>query len=58
MPDTEGVEPKTMTIGTNNVFEVGCGILCDANKNIWASGCSRATLIKWQIADICLLADK
>ena len=27
MPDTEGVEPKTMTIGTNNVFEVGCGIL-------------------------------
>ncbi|CAB1351877.1 unnamed protein product [Coregonus sp. 'balchen'] len=27
MPDTEGVEPKTMTIGINNVFEVGCGIL-------------------------------
>lgn len=27
MPDTEGVEPKTMIIGTNNVFEVGCGIL-------------------------------
>lgn len=25
-PDTE-VEPKTMTIGINNVFEVGCGIL-------------------------------
>lgn len=25
-PDTE-VEPKTMTIGMNNVFEVGCGIL-------------------------------
>lgn len=25
-PDSE-VEPKTMTIGTNNVFEVGCGIL-------------------------------
>lgn len=25
MPDTEGYEPKTMTIGTNNVFEVGCG---------------------------------
>ncbi|XP_037614644.1 dynactin subunit 6-like isoform X1 [Sebastes umbrosus] len=24
MPDTEGVEPKTMTVGTNNVFEVGC----------------------------------
>ncbi|KAG7458874.1 hypothetical protein MATL_G00225230 [Megalops atlanticus] len=24
MPDAEGVEPKTMTIGTNNVFEVGC----------------------------------
>ncbi|AWO97676.1 Dynactin subunit 6 isoform 3 [Scophthalmus maximus] len=24
MPDSEGVEPKTMTIGTNNVFEVGC----------------------------------
>nr|XP_023992746.1 dynactin subunit 6 isoform X2 [Salvelinus alpinus] len=24
MPDTEGVEPKTMTIGINNVFEVGC----------------------------------
>lgn len=28
MPDTEGVEPKTMTVGANNVFEVGCGILC------------------------------
>lgn len=27
MPDTEDAEPKTMTIGTNNVFEVGCGIL-------------------------------
>lgn len=27
-PDTE-VEPKTMTIGMNNVFEVGCGILFD-----------------------------
>lgn len=27
MPDSEGVEPKTMIIGTNNVFEVGCGIL-------------------------------
>ncbi|XP_045577422.1 dynactin subunit 6 isoform X1 [Salmo salar] len=26
MPDTEGVEPKTMTIGINNVFEVGCGL--------------------------------
>lgn len=25
-PDSE-VEPKTMTIGINNVFEVGCGIL-------------------------------
>lgn len=25
-PETE-VEPKTMTIGMNNVFEVGCGIL-------------------------------
>lgn len=25
-PDTE-IEPKTMTIGMNNVFEVGCGIL-------------------------------
>ncbi|XP_064190658.1 dynactin subunit 6-like [Anguilla rostrata] len=24
MPDAEGTEPKTMTIGTNNVFEVGC----------------------------------
>ncbi|NP_001158677.1 Dynactin subunit 6 [Oncorhynchus mykiss] len=23
-PDSEGVEPKTMTIGINNVFEVGC----------------------------------
>ncbi|XP_008320367.1 dynactin subunit 6 isoform X2 [Cynoglossus semilaevis] len=23
-PDTEGLEPKTMIIGTNNVFEVGC----------------------------------
>lgn len=21
------VEPKTMVVGTNNVFEVGCGIL-------------------------------
>lgn len=28
MPDTEGYEPKTMTIGTNNVFEVGCGTFC------------------------------
>lgn len=27
MPDREGVEPKTMIIGANNVFEVGCGIL-------------------------------
>lgn len=27
LPDTDGVEPKAMTIGTNNVFEVGCGIL-------------------------------
>lgn len=27
MPDTEGAEPKTMVVGTNNVFEVGCGIL-------------------------------
>lgn len=27
MPDSEDVEPKTMTIGINNVFEVGCGIL-------------------------------
>lgn len=27
MPDTEDAEPQTMTIGTNNVFEVGCGIL-------------------------------
>lgn len=26
-PDMEGVEPKPMIIGTNNVFEVGCGIL-------------------------------
>uniref|UniRef100_A0A669ETY8 Dynactin subunit 6 n=1 Tax=Oreochromis niloticus TaxID=8128 RepID=A0A669ETY8_ORENI len=24
MPESEGVEPKAMTIGTNNVFEVGC----------------------------------
>ncbi|KAG9342517.1 hypothetical protein JZ751_016520 [Albula glossodonta] len=24
MPDAEDVEPKTMTIGANNVFEVGC----------------------------------
>ncbi|XP_063042798.1 dynactin subunit 6 isoform X1 [Engraulis encrasicolus] len=24
MPDAENVEPKTMTIGINNVFEVGC----------------------------------
>ncbi|CAF90471.1 unnamed protein product [Tetraodon nigroviridis] len=23
-PDTEGAEPKTMVVGTNNVFEVGC----------------------------------
>lgn len=28
-PDSE-VEPKTMTIGMNNVFEVGCGILFDS----------------------------
>lgn len=27
MPDKEGAEPKTMTIGISNVFEVGCGIL-------------------------------
>lgn len=27
-PETE-VEPKTMTIGMNNVFEVGCGILSE-----------------------------
>lgn len=27
MPDKEGAEPKTMTIGASNVFEVGCGIL-------------------------------
>ncbi|CAJ0935888.1 unnamed protein product [Ranitomeya imitator] len=26
-PDSEDVEPKTMIIGTNNVFEVGCCIL-------------------------------
>lgn len=25
MPDPDGYEPKTMTIGTNNVFEVDCG---------------------------------
>ncbi|KAM6949470.1 dynactin subunit 6-like [Aplochiton taeniatus] len=24
LPDTEGIEPKSMSIGTNNVFEVGC----------------------------------
>uniref|UniRef100_A0A8K9WR89 Dynactin subunit 6 n=1 Tax=Oncorhynchus mykiss TaxID=8022 RepID=A0A8K9WR89_ONCMY len=37
MPDTEGVEPKTMTIGINNVFEVGCA---DLGKNvILTSGC-------------------
>ncbi|KAF3837021.1 hypothetical protein F7725_004485 [Dissostichus mawsoni] len=24
LPDSEGAEQKTMTIGTNNVFEVGC----------------------------------
>ncbi|KAG8005857.1 Dynactin subunit 6, partial [Nibea albiflora] len=37
MPDTEGVEPKTMTIGTNNVFEVGCA---DLGRNvILTSGC-------------------
>lgn len=33
MPDSEGVEPKAMTIGTNNVFEVGCGILCCNNTH-------------------------
>ncbi|KAJ8411095.1 hypothetical protein AAFF_G00181300 [Aldrovandia affinis] len=27
MPDVEGMEPKSMTIGTIDVFEVGCGIL-------------------------------
>lgn len=31
-PDSE-VEPKTMTIGMNNVFEVGCGILFDSSEN-------------------------
>lgn len=25
LPDAEDVEPKTMSIGINNVFEVGCG---------------------------------
>ncbi|PWA32691.1 hypothetical protein CCH79_00012394, partial [Gambusia affinis] len=35
-PDSE-VEPKTMTIGTNNVFEVGCA---DVGRNvILTSGC-------------------
>lgn len=33
-PDSE-VEPKTMTIGMNNVFEVGCGILFDSSENTW-----------------------
>lgn len=28
-PDMEEVEPKTMIIGNNNVFEVGCGILLE-----------------------------
>jgi hypothetical protein len=28
IPDTEDTEPKPMIIGTNNVFEVGCRILC------------------------------
>lgn len=27
MPESVDVEPKTMSIGINNVFEVGCGIL-------------------------------
>uniref|UniRef100_A0A7N6AXX1 Dynactin subunit 6 n=1 Tax=Anabas testudineus TaxID=64144 RepID=A0A7N6AXX1_ANATE len=37
MPDTEGVEPKTMIIGANNVFEVGCA---DLGRNvILTSGC-------------------
>lgn len=37
MPDSEGVEPKTMTIGTNNVFEVGCA---DLGRNVvLTSGC-------------------
>lgn len=25
LPDSDSVEPKVMTIGINNVFEVGCG---------------------------------
>lgn len=33
-PETE-VEPKTMTIGMNNVFEVGCGILSEMSDHIW-----------------------
>lgn len=32
-PETE-VEPKTMTIGMNNVFEVGCGILSEMSAHI------------------------
>lgn len=43
MPDSEGVEPKTMTIGTNNVFEVGCGILI---KTFSVVACNRSVGIQ------------
>lgn len=32
-PETE-VEPKMMTIGMNNVFEVGCGILSELSHHL------------------------
>ncbi|KAG9346905.1 hypothetical protein JZ751_005832 [Albula glossodonta] len=41
MPDTEGVEPKTMTIGTNNVFEVNTCEVIPENTVIYGSGCMR-----------------
>ncbi|KPP75805.1 dynactin subunit 6-like, partial [Scleropages formosus] len=34
MPDSEGVEPKTMVIGINNVFEVGCALKIGDNNVI------------------------
>ncbi|KAE8631089.1 hypothetical protein XENTR_v10001074 [Xenopus tropicalis] len=39
-PDSD-VEPKTMIIGTNNVFEVGCCILQINNTKILASSITK-----------------
>uniref|UniRef100_A0A8C6G9A4 Dynactin subunit 6 n=1 Tax=Mus spicilegus TaxID=10103 RepID=A0A8C6G9A4_MUSSI len=45
IPDTEDTEPKPMIIGTNNVFEVGCRILCRnlpqiTSRCVWCLDCS------------------